>query len=96
MSLTHDLKLQKVSAFPTVKRDVNIESDNPKLINKLIKLIKAHKFVSTVVIKDTFTKNDKTIYTLGIDINSIEQTLSTEQIDSIMKDINSIIAGNNN
>ncbi len=87
-------KLNKVSTFPTVKRDVNIETSNHKAINKIIKLIKEHNNVTTVAIKDTFSKDGKTIYTLGIDINSIEQTLSTEQIDSIIKEINTIIEQN--
>ncbi|MGL4950626.1 MAG: phenylalanine--tRNA ligase subunit beta [Mycoplasma sp.] len=83
-------KLSKVSEFPTVQRDFNINLKIDSNINDILKEILSIEFVADCFTKDIFLNDNKTIYTFSVKISNTENTLSSKQIDEVMNKINKI------
>ncbi|MGL4952022.1 MAG: phenylalanine--tRNA ligase subunit beta [Mycoplasma sp.] len=84
------IKLNRISEFPTVSRDFNVEIENKIDINKMIDSICQINYVTKCWVKDLFKDGDKTTYTLSVKMSNLDATLSTIEIDKIMCEISKI------
>lgn len=85
-------KIQKISSFPTVYRDLNIVLSNNFDTNTIIAKIKSIDFINDCWIKDTFKNDpDSTTYTFALKISSLTETLQTNKIDEILESVKKIV-----
>lgn len=85
-------KINKISNFPTVYRDLNIVLSNNFETDEIIKKIMSVDFVNDCWIKDTFKNNaDTTTYTFALKISSLTETLQSSKIDQILESVKKII-----
>ncbi len=76
-----------ISIYPYANRDLNITlKQGDTSINEKIEAIKKVALINDVKLVDKFEKDQQVIYTLALTISSLEKTLTTEEINEVMKE----------